>query len=146
MYGLTALLRSDRGDVVTLTCNWSTPANFALTVDCPGRRLELRPFERATVYEGMEVFEPSDEIPIRRYVPRAVAHVDLEAEDLVQKPGFLRQASVFRAMIEGASPPPETATLADAEAALKLAEQLLGASHPCQGLVPPTPAPPRTQS
>jgi len=123
---VSALLRTDRGDIVTLGCNWAAPANFALTVDRAGRRLELRPFERATVYEGMDVLEPSEEVPIRRYVPREIAHVDLEAEDGREKPGFVQQARVLAAMLAGAPAPAPAATLADAEAALSLAEQLAG--------------------
>lgn len=128
-YGLAALAESSRGDLITVTCNWGTPANFALTVDFPGRRLELRPFERAAVYDGMDVLEPSDETPVRRYVPRASQHVDLDPVDIREKPGFVAQAAVFAGMLDGTPPPAGPATLADAEAALRLAESLLGEEY-----------------
>ena len=44
-------LASPRGDLLQFTANWRTPWNFALSLDRPGRRFELRPFEAATVYE-----------------------------------------------------------------------------------------------
>lgn len=130
VYALTALLRAERGHTVTVTCNWSTPANFALTVDRPGRRVELRPFECATVYEGMDVLEPSDDFPVRRYAPRLASRVVLDEVDAREKPGFVQQARAFAAMLDGQAPPPEAATLADAEAAIHLCEELLGATYP----------------
>ena len=80
-YAIAGLVESARGDLITVTCNWGAPANFALTIDMPGRRLELRPFERATVYEGMDVIEPSDDVPVRRYVPRTVERIELDPID-----------------------------------------------------------------
>jgi hypothetical protein len=79
-----------------------------------------------TAYEGMEVVEPSDACPIRRYVPRPVERVGLEPRDLAEKPGFVAQAEVLRGLLEGRPLPPEAATLHDASAALALCEELVG--------------------
>ena len=124
--GLAALLRSERGDVVQLTCNWATPANFCLALYRPGRRVDLLPFEIGTVYEGMDVLEPTDECPIRRYVPKQVERVMLDRIDQVEKPGFVAQAEALKGMIEGRPLPPCAARLADAAAALELCEALVG--------------------
>lgn len=133
-YGLSATLQSSRGDIVELTCNWGTPANFALTLDRPGRRVELLPFELATVYEGMDVVEPSMEFPIRRYLPRVKDRITLEDVDAKHKPGFFQQAAAFRRLIDEGRRSPTSATLEDARAAIKLCEELLGQEqHECVG-------------
>lgn len=124
MSGLSAMLSSSRGDNITLHCNWGTPANFSLTLDRPGRRVELKPFELATVYESMDVLEPSSECPIRRYVPKAKAQVTLEDVDARYKPGFVQQAVAFRRMIEGGGDSSVAATIEDALAAVTLCEEL----------------------
>lgn len=124
--GLSALLVSRRGDLIQLTGNWGAPANFALTLDRPGRRVELRPFEVATVYEELEVVEPSDDCPVRRYVPRVKERVHLDEVDCREKPGFVPQAMALRALIDGEENPEVAATLDDAAAAVRLCEELLG--------------------
>jgi hypothetical protein len=59
--GFAAVLVSARGDVVQVTANFAAPSNFSLTLDRPGRRYEVRPFEKATIFSGMEVVEPTPE-------------------------------------------------------------------------------------
>lgn len=127
--GLSATLCSLRGDIITLNCNWGSPANFSLTLDRPGRRVELLPFELATVYEGMDVVEPSLEVPVRRYLPRVKDRIALDQVDGKQKPGFLQQALAFRQLIEQGVRSPIAATLEDATAAIALCEGLLGKRH-----------------
>ena len=128
--GFVAVLCNRRGDCVQLTANWGAPANCSLILDRPGRRFELRPFEEATVYEGMEVLPPSDAVPIRRYRPRVVERIGVEEVDHREKPGFVQQALALRRMMEGQPPPPEAATLEDARAAIELCEELVGSPAP----------------
>ncbi len=125
--GLQALLRTERGDACTLAGNWGAPANYAFSIDRAGRRMELRPFEVATIYEGMEVHEPTPEVPVRRYEPRAAETVNLDAVDARFKPGFVGQAEAFARLCRGEDPHP-AARLADAHAMLVLCEQLIGAA------------------
>ena len=129
LVGLTALLSTARGDLVQFEGNWGVPANFALSLQRPGRRFELCPFEQATIYEGMDVIEPTDSNHIRRYVPREVEHVELDPIDLSAKPGFVAQASVLSDLVEGKPAPLEAANLDDAHAAIKLCEQLVGTPY-----------------
>jgi predicted dehydrogenase len=123
---LAALLGTDRGDVLQLTGNWGTAANFALSLCRPGRRFELLPFEVASVYEGMEVQPPSPDYPVRRYVPKPVAMIALDGVDVQQKPGFVAEAQALGAMIAGCPPPAYTARLEDALAVTTLCEELTG--------------------
>lgn len=127
--GLTAVLTTDRGDILELTSHWQVPANFSLTLDRAGRRFDIRPFEAATIYEGMEVTEPTEENPIRSYRPKPVAKVELDEVDRRFKPGFVAQAHALAALARGESPGP-AARLEDAYAILELAEQLVGQTLP----------------
>jgi predicted dehydrogenase len=124
--GLAATLSTERKDILQVTGNWATAANFSLTLNRPGRRFELLPFEIANVYEGMEVLPASDEYPIRRYVPKLIKQIILDGIDLEEKPGFVGETMALRAMIEGGSPPEFTARLEDALAVMTLCEQLTG--------------------
>lgn len=126
VHGLAAVLTTERGDVIDVLCNWAVPTNFALAIDRPGRRLELRPFELATVYEGMDVVEPTEETPIRRYLPRLKERITLEKIDATEKPGFVQQATALRDLIERGVMSPIAATMDDALATLRLCEELLG--------------------
>jgi predicted dehydrogenase len=123
---LAAILSTERGDVVQVTCNWGTAANYSLTLNRPNRRFELLPFEIASVYEGMEVHPPSDDYPIRRYMPKLLQRVVLAGPDLEHKPGFYGEALALKAMIDGGEPPEFTARLEDALAVTTLCEELTG--------------------
>ncbi|MBI4305288.1 MAG: Gfo/Idh/MocA family oxidoreductase [Chloroflexi bacterium] len=122
--GIAATLRTEDGSVVQFTGNWGVPANFRLTIERPGRRFELCPFESSAIYEGMEVREPSEGAPIRTYTPRLIASTGLPEEDRRFKPGFVGQARAFAALVHGQDARP-AATLEDAHAALELAERLV---------------------
>ena len=116
---------SKRGDLCSISTNWNAPANFSLTIDRDGERFELRPLEIATVYRGMEVIEPSQEIPIRRYVPQAVKKIVPPDHEVKFKPGFVDQARALRGLLEGTRSP-IAASLTDARVALEFAERMLG--------------------
>ena len=124
--GVGALLATARGDRVQLSSAWSAAGNFSLTLDRPGRRCELLPFEVMNLYEGMEVQQPTPEYPIRRYLPKRIRQVMMEGIDLVEKPGFVAETNALRAMMAGEDPPPAAARLADALAVTTLAEELTG--------------------
>jgi predicted dehydrogenase len=127
--GLAAQLRAKSGAILQFTANWGTPANYSFTLDRPGRRYEMKPLEMASVYEGMDVVDPTPEIPLRSYQPRVIEKIDLTPDDLAFKPGFVAQAYAFAAMIHGGDSGP-AAGLEDAFAVLELAEQLTGTVFP----------------
>ena len=122
--GRTAILRSARGDVCVVILNWNCPANFALVMDRAPRRLELRPFEQATLYEGMDVIQPTVEASVRQYVPRIFETVSSFPGPGMCKPGFLEQAQELRSILRG-KPPLISAGLQDAYRASALAEALI---------------------
>lgn len=126
LYGLAAVLSTERGDVLQLTGNLNSASNFAFTLNWPGRRFELLPFEIGTLYEGLEVVQPTPEYPIRRYSPKVVRRIGFEGVDLVEKPGFVAEAMALRTLMEGGPRDGSLATLEDALAVTKLCEELTG--------------------
>ena len=122
--GFAATLASGRNDVVQVLGNWRTPANYALTLHRPNRRFEMLPLEVATIYEGMDVLEATDEFPVRRYLPRATERIFLDEIDRREKPGFVAQARAFVRLIRGEPLGSQAATLSDALAAVRLCEVL----------------------
>ena len=122
---ILATMSTDNGSILQFHGNWSTPCNSRLTLDQQGSRFEIKPFEAASVYEGMKVLEPTDEFPVRRYVPKQMSTVTLEDVDQKLKPGFFAQAKTLANLLKGVSPGP-AATLEDAYEVLLLAEELVG--------------------
>lgn len=127
LYGFAAMLEAD-GGAIEVTGAWQAPANFALTIDRPGRRVELRPFESGQVYEGMEVVQPTAERPLRSYRPKHVRTMGLEGNDVRFKPGFVAQAQALAALARGEDPG-HAARLVDTYEALRLAEQFVGEAY-----------------
>jgi|TARA_B100000315_G_C14581327_1_gene590624 predicted dehydrogenase len=122
---ILATLTTDNGSILHFHGNWSTPSNPRLTLDQQGSRFEIKPFETARVYEGMEVLEPTEKIPIRRYLPKQISKITLEEVDQKFKPGFFAQAKALENLINGKSTVP-AATIKDAYEVLLLVENLVG--------------------
>jgi predicted dehydrogenase len=89
----------DSGDVGMYEGVWRGPAPWAVTVQTPSTRWELRPLERASM---------------RRRGDATVHDVDVDAFDRDFKPGFRRQAAEAVAAVRG-----EATRLADLETALE---------------------------
>ena len=58
---------------------------------------ELKPIEKLSLYEGMKIIEPTQEEPLRKYVPTLKYSF---IEDSVLKPGFDLMYKNFRHFIE----------------------------------------------
>lgn len=122
--GLSALLTTERGDQLTFVGNWKAPDNFKLSLDRPGERYFLCPFEHGVRFDGMSVIEPTPEAPIRRYVPKEAEVIPLTGADLTFKPGFVAQAMAFKTLVETGTPPEVAASFEDGVAILRLCEAL----------------------
>ena len=125
-FGRHALLRSKTGHLISLSMNWNAPGNFTLSIDDAIERLDLIPFEKFQRYKGMNVIEPNNEYPIRRYAPNLLhsgSVFDTTPPEI--KPGFFGQAYEFSRLFEG-NPAKVSANLTDAYNAQLLAEQLMG--------------------
>lgn len=127
--GLAAILAADSGALLQFNAHFGAPANFALTLDQAGRRYDLKPFEIGTIYEGMDVVDPTPVTPLRQYLPRAVESMNPLSEDLKFKPGFVAQSRAFAALITGGDTG-HAARIEDARTVLRLAEELAGTTLP----------------
>jgi len=123
----SVLFTTPRGNSGAIVANWNAPANFSITADAGSERVELRPFEIASRYHGMEVVEPTSDTPIRRYLPKAVEHSQIPPRDMKFKAGFISQYEAFRELLNGRRDP-RAANVADAQEALKIAEAFIRAA------------------
>lgn len=129
-FGRHAILKSSAGHFINLIMNWKAPANFALSLDDAKYRLDLFPFEKFQLYDGMKVIEPSDKYPVRQYVPHQVdSGTVFENMPRQIKPGFLGQALEFSNLIDGKLPT-VSANMTDAYNAQVIAEQILSNYKP----------------
>ena len=100
-FGKNVFLESPRGDTVLICLNWNSPSNFSINIEASPYRLELKPFETYSLYEGMEVIEASEDYPVRQYVPKLIEKGNVFFNSKEFKPGFLEQSVEFRRFVEG---------------------------------------------
>jgi predicted dehydrogenase len=129
LIGLTAILTAGNGHLLQFIGNFRAASNYSITMDSADRQFEIRPYEMATVYEGMDVVAPTQEVPIRRYMPKVLKTIQLDKIDFQFKPGFVEQAKTFANFIRTGDSG-DAGRLEDAFAALKLAEDLTGETFP----------------
>ena len=122
--GRVAAVTTSRGHVGTIVLNWNCPANFSLVLDRAPARFEMRPFEMGSLYEGMDVLEPNDEVPVRRYVPKLVRQINSFPGPDGIKPGFLDQAGSLMSRVVTGEWDSRSATIADAAFAADIARTL----------------------
>lgn len=93
--GYVGLFSSTSGVPITLNAVWDTPSNFRIKFYTQENRVyDLCPIEVLNVYEGIEVIEPTIEMPLRLYNPKRIATYNATNE-FKFKPGFLEQSECF---------------------------------------------------
>jgi hypothetical protein len=91
---------SAKGSLIQLDICLNSSDNFSIDIISDTKRVELCPIEVAKLYDGIERFDPSKKIPIRRYNPIIQKEVIAESmNDL--KPGFYEQALDFKMFCKG---------------------------------------------
>jgi hypothetical protein len=105
--------------------NWNSPSNFQLNIEGQGSRLEIKPFEKSTFYQGMEIVEPSNKVPVRTYIPKKISELNSfpKQKDAI-KPGFLEQALEMKSILKGKQPK-VSASLEDAFNVQKILDNIL---------------------
>ena len=83
-------------------------------------------YEELNIFEEIDIIEPTDESPIRKYVPKKIQTIKLDDVDTKFKPGFFQQMTEFSEMIAKNSPPKFGSTLSDAQKTLEIYEELIG--------------------
>ncbi len=124
--GRIILLKSKHGAIVNLTMNWNSPSNFMINIEGLAKKLEIKPFEDSKIFQGMQVIEPTDDLPLRRYIPKEIESISsYPSRNQLVKPGFLEQALEMKEIFKGKNPK-ISASLYDAFKVQKLLEQILG--------------------
>ena len=85
---------------VSLDVLINAPDNFSISVYSEDEKVELKPIEVLSFYQGFEVLEPSGVFPIRRYSPHLKSQIFVETH-MNCKPGFYEQARMFTALCNG---------------------------------------------
>ena len=103
--GRLVTLKSASNDLINLTMNWNSPSNFILVLEGDRRRLEIKPFEDSNIFQGMNIIDPSEELPLRRFVPKKIESVtSFPTKGNLIKPGFLEQSIEMKNLLEGKEP------------------------------------------
>lgn len=113
---------SARNITINLNINFNSPENYSITAYANTQRAVLKPIEELKIYEGMKIIEPTDESPIRKFVPNMTEKYLADTTDKL-KPGFLEQALDFRLFCNSLKPN-KAASLTDAFNALKSIENI----------------------
>jgi hypothetical protein len=100
--GRICILENNKGNKITLIMNWNSPSNFSINLDSNFKRLEVKPFEICSLYQGMEVLEPTNELPLRRYIPKKIDEFSsVPDKNINLKPGFFEQAKEIKGIVNG---------------------------------------------
>lgn len=92
----SALCRNKKWTII-FNAHSLLPSNFSITINSAKNVFELKPIEKLTIYEGMQIIEPTKEDPLRKYAPKVKYSF---TEDCSYKPGFDLMYNNFRLFIE----------------------------------------------
>ncbi len=87
-----AILETKERVTVHLSAEWNTANNFGITFFVDTKRITLKPLEKAVIYEGFEVLEPTNNNPVKQYNPKIIMEFFCDG---LFKPGFYEQAEFF---------------------------------------------------
>ena len=119
----TAVL-SLKGNVpVHFISSWNIHSNFSIKINSKNRIFHLKPIEKLTIYNSMEVKNLSSSNNIRSYVPviESVHYCDPDF-----KPGFLNQAKYFLESLDRGNNDNIAATLDSSTEVIKICEKIIG--------------------
>lgn len=122
--GFSSLGKSacNRWDII-LEGNWEASSNFEISAFTKGKTCTLKPIEVFREYRGMDIVEPDDMIPIRRYIPCEIEKL-VVASDF--KPGFYEQYLDFQSFIKNGTFGSSGCSLMEAAKSLRLCHEILG--------------------
>jgi len=123
--GRFVTFKSQNDDLISLNMNWNSPSNFMLNLEGKELRLEIKPFEASNLFQGMDVIQPTAELPLRQYVPKKIESISsFPTKESLIKPGFLEQAMELRDILDG-NDPQISASLHDAFRVQELLHRIL---------------------
>lgn len=92
--GICFVIRSFRGDIISVLLNWGSPDNFEISINSDKKKFELKPIEIGNYYEKMEIISPTKKFPLRMYKPK-IKSTYAPKKNFDIKPGFLEQYREF---------------------------------------------------
>ena len=93
---ITALCKKNKWSIL-INAHSRIPSNFSITVNIDDIVYELKPLEKLNIYEGIQIVEPTNKEPIRRYTPIIK---DCIYESSPFKPGFNKMYKNFSKFIK----------------------------------------------
>ena len=111
---------TETGNTIVIDSCYNAPDNFKIDYISKTKRLELKPIELAKLYDGMQIADPSEKLPIRMYSPIVIDTISEISEGNL-KLGFLEQAHDFKKFCKGSIS--KAANINDAYEAVKLIEK-----------------------
>lgn len=120
---LLAIGQGSSGVTIQLDSYYNASDNFSINIVSENERVEMKPIEVTSLFKGMEVNEPSEEMPIRLYTPMLQNKI-IDFSNHGHKPGFLGQAQDFMNFCSGRESS-TGADIMDAYSVLKLAHALV---------------------
>jgi len=124
--GFVATFSDNKKDIIQFIANWDASDNFSLSVFQNTKKIQLKPYEELSIYNGIDIIQPTDINPIRQYVPKLVEKISLEPVDKYIKPGFYQQSCTFLELIKNKNKSNVSATLIDAYKNIEMCEKLVG--------------------
>ena len=124
--GFVATFSDNKKDIIQFIANWDASDNFSLSVFQNTKKIQLKPYEELSIYNGIDIIQPTNINSIRQYVPKLVEKISLEPVDKYIKPGFYQQSCTFLELIENKTKSNVSATLIDAYKNIEMCEKLVG--------------------
>lgn len=103
---------------------FGSPSNYILEYFTDGAKITMNPLEHCRIFDQMELIEPSEDFPIRRYLPKSSIEFKIDAADSKFKPGFVRQLSHLYELTKNGRLPKESAQIEDLRESLKILSRI----------------------
>ena len=118
---ILAIGTSKKNHHILLDNSYNSSENFSINIVSSAQRLELSPIEIASFYQGMNITEPSSQMPLRVYRP-ILKKQYIEDGNSNYKPGFYNQAKDFMSFCKGKIS--KSATVKETYSTLKVIQML----------------------
>lgn len=102
---------------------FNSPMNFEISFDIENLKYILNPIEDLRIYNSLEILEPSNDIPVRTYLPKIYKRIN-SYNDQNLKPGFNEQTIEIKKFIKNKKLKNNLANLEDAIKVQKFLIQL----------------------
>ena len=109
---------NEEGTNFTLDMPFNYPDNFSISIYSDESKYVLKPIEILSIFKGMKIIEPSDELPHRIYEPRLQSKILAESKKNF-KSGLLEQDKAFVEFCKSKKANNKLANVVDSYKALK---------------------------